>query len=88
MAKKQQRFICVICAGDIDVQANGWAGGHNAYPVVREGRCCTDCNTTVVVPARILELHNRFQEGKKEKPAVTRLPDTLFLRPGDKFEVK
>ena len=46
---------CVICNEDIGVQANGWSGGHNAEPV-ESGRCCTDCNQTKVIPARIDEM--------------------------------
>jgi len=40
---------CSICQRDI----NGY--GNNAWPV-NEGRCCNDCNTTVVIPARIAQL--------------------------------
>jgi hypothetical protein len=40
---------CSICGGDIDVGPSGWDRGHNAEPI-NNGRCCTDCNTTVVIP--------------------------------------
>ena len=48
---------CVICDGELDVHRDTdgnsiWDGGHNAEPVA-EGRCCTDCNNNVVIPARI-----------------------------------
>ena len=43
---------CSICQGPIDVQLNGWADGHNAEPV-NKGRCCSACNASVVIPARI-----------------------------------
>lgn len=43
---------CSICQGPIDVQLSGWADGHNAEPV-NKGRCCSACNTSVVIPARI-----------------------------------
>ena len=39
---------CVICLGEIEVQSNGWAGGHNAMPVA-EGQCCDDCHGQVMV---------------------------------------
>jgi len=29
-----------------------WAGGNNAEPI-NDGRCCDECNATVVIPARI-----------------------------------
>ena len=44
---------CSICQQDIDVEINGWANGHNAAPVVDGGRCCSDCNATVVIPRRL-----------------------------------
>ena len=34
------------------VQPEFWYGGHNAAPLT-EGRCCTECNTTKVIPARV-----------------------------------
>ena len=30
--------------------------GNNPAPVKSEGRCCDDCNTTRVVPARLRQL--------------------------------
>lgn len=38
---------CVICLGEIEIQSNGWAGGHNAMPVA-EGQCCDDCHGQVL----------------------------------------
>lgn len=29
--------------------------GHNPNPVKKNGRCCNDCNATVVIPARLEE---------------------------------
>ena len=43
---------CSICTSEIDVQANGYEGGHNAFPI-SNGRCCTICNDNVVVPMRM-----------------------------------
>ena len=43
---------CSICTSEIDVQANGYEGGHNAFPL-SNGRCCTKCNDTEVVPMRM-----------------------------------
>ena len=41
---------CSICNNEID---DGF--GHNAEPV-NNGRCCNDCNSAVVIPARIKEM--------------------------------
>jgi hypothetical protein len=43
---------CSICTSEIDIQANGYEGGHNAFPL-SNGRCCTKCNDTEVVPMRM-----------------------------------
>jgi hypothetical protein len=47
---------CSICGGVIDVDPiSGWDEGHNAAPV-NDGRCCTKCNNTIVIPRRILDM--------------------------------
>jgi len=51
---------CCICAGPIDphVDVHGevfWTKGHNAEPVDR-GRCCSACNSAVVIPIRVAGL--------------------------------
>lgn len=38
---------CVLCNEEIEPQANGWAGGHNAQPLA-EGQCCDACNFRVI----------------------------------------
>ena len=43
---------CCVCSNPIWPQPNGWAGGHNAWPV-GDGRCCDTCNATVVIAARL-----------------------------------
>lgn len=43
---------CSIC-GKIFTE---W--GNNAYPI-NNGTCCDDCNTSVVIPARINNIMNR-----------------------------
>jgi hypothetical protein len=43
---------CCICKGEIAVHGT-WAEGHNAEPVVEDGRCCDSCNDTVVIPTRL-----------------------------------
>lgn len=52
---------CSICSNKIIPDPiSGWDQGHNAEPV-SEGRCCDECNTGLVIPARISQLF-----GKKE----------------------
>ena len=56
---------CCICRKDIEVQKTNtgeviWDQGHNAEPFA-EGRCCGDCNATIVIPARL------FRIGKNAK---------------------
>jgi hypothetical protein len=46
--------ICCICHKEIDVRGT-WTKGHNAEPVT-EGRCCTECNSNVVLPVRMMRL--------------------------------
>ena len=43
---------CSICNNKIDGKF-----GNNAEPV-NNGRCCSDCNFTVVIPARLKEMLN------------------------------
>jgi hypothetical protein len=48
---------CSICDGPIEREPlTGWAGGHNAAPV-NDGRCCSDCNWTVVIPTRLARIY-------------------------------
>ena len=54
---------CKLCHQEIDVQYAptgevAWAEGHNAAPLA-EGQCCTDCNETLVIPARLQEILER-----------------------------
>ena len=53
--------MCSICDREIDIEmfhdADGnykgsWSGGHNAEPVTN-GRCCSKCNDTIVIPMRL-----------------------------------
>jgi len=52
--KQVQTLKCVICGHPIEID-RGWNGGHNAAPVAN-GRCCSICNDTRVIPARMLAL--------------------------------
>jgi hypothetical protein len=47
---------CIICKGSIEPNRTPdgeiyWTGGNNAEPV-KSGRCCEECNNSVVIPAR------------------------------------
>jgi hypothetical protein len=42
---------CSICKKQIEIQANGYEEGHNAFPLTN-GRACDICNETQVVPMR------------------------------------
>lgn len=50
-----KKYICAICGKENE----GW--GNNPYPVKTnyEDRCCDDCNTKFVIPARIMLLSNQ-----------------------------
>jgi len=56
---------CSICDGAIPVEHGDWTMGHNAEPVVENGRCCGDCNATVVIPARLRSMRNAVDGLKK-----------------------
>lgn len=43
---------CVLC----NKPYNGY--GNNAQPV-KDGRCCNDCNSKIIIPARIKNIMNK-----------------------------
>lgn len=47
-----RRNHCSICGN------NYYGYGNNALPVIA-GRCCNQCNTLVVIPARMREIQKR-----------------------------
>ena len=55
-------MLCCICNDEIGVEANGWTEGHNASPVVPQGRCCKKCNHTHVIPARLSPEYMRNED--------------------------
>jgi len=57
---------CSICNKEIAVKEGGWDSGNNAQPV-NDGRCCDECNATVVIPARLAEVGDR-QDSDEEEP--------------------
>lgn len=48
--------VCCICGRDF----NGY--GNNPNPVKEEGECCSLCNTTIVIPARLKAYGNQSDE--------------------------
>lgn len=54
---------CCICNKEIVPDENDWDRGNNALPV-KDGRCCDECNWSVVIPARLKKVKNKMD--KKE----------------------
>ena len=54
---------CDICGGEIEIESSGWSEGHNADPVV-DGRCCSTCNTTVVIPDRLSRIYGLQRDSR------------------------
>ena len=50
----------LVASGCFDVQANGWAGGHNAQPLA-DGQCCSNCNGLVII-ARMRQAREYAEE--------------------------
>jgi hypothetical protein len=62
------KMKCSICKDEIRKDPmSGWDGGHNSEPVA-PGRCCDDCNSTVVIPQRFAQI---FLQKELEKVAKT-----------------
>lgn len=52
----ENKYQCVLCL-------RGYTGrGNNPYPLRRKRRCCDDCNTNKVMPARINKLLSSQQQ--------------------------
>ena len=47
-----KQLICSICEEPIPTTWYGWSEGNNAQPI-NDGRCCDNCDATVVIPKRI-----------------------------------
>lgn len=45
-------FLVVSLMGWFFIFVDGWSGGHNAMPLA-DGQCCTECNNTKVIRARL-----------------------------------
>ena len=57
-----QDVWCDVCGNAIEEQVGGWTNGHNAAPVVPDGRCCDSCNVGVVLVARVQALSACLKE--------------------------
>jgi len=49
---------CDLCKGEIEVKRDSegkvyWDEGNDAWPLLKEGRCCDNCNDFYVIPARL-----------------------------------
>ena len=45
---------CSICKNKIEIEPiSEWSKGHNPWPIQDKGRCCSECNYGLVVPARL-----------------------------------
>lgn len=53
---------CDICEKEIP-PVGEWLGGNSASPVVKDGRCCDECNSSVVIPTRLKLL----RQGRKNR---------------------
>ena len=55
---KRRKFVCVLCG----ITAIGY--GHNPEPLVEYevGRCCDECNTNRVIPARLKRMAERMEQ--------------------------
>jgi len=71
--------ICSLCSKPIpvDFMENGstWDGGHTTWPILgvdtndkANGRCCLQCNTTEVLPARLVKM--LIRQGTKNKTPI------------------
>lgn len=49
----KEPLVCCICGKKIEGQ---W--GNNPSPVKSEGKCCDDCNNSVVLSARLFGLRS------------------------------
>ena len=62
-------MMCVICHKEIEKQFTEegvmyWDQGNSAEPI-SDGRCCNNCNDTIVTPARITEMIVECSGGKQ-----------------------
>ena len=54
-------MICCICKEEVNEKY-----GNNPQPIKQDGRCCNDCNYTVVIPARMKEILTSKEKEENE----------------------
>ena len=56
MEKLDSEYVCCICGKTF----NGY--GNNPYPVSKNenDKCCDQCNLDVVIPARLMEMSQKW----------------------------
>ena len=56
-------LTCCICKGEIEIEPNGWALGHNPEPIYtgEKNRACATCNNEVVIPTRLAIRTRRYK---------------------------
>ncbi len=56
MCNKKENLMCSLCGKKIEKTNFGWEFGNNPFPLMRKesDRCCDDCNSTFVIPTRLL----------------------------------
>lgn len=81
LGEDMEKKKCVICGKEFE----GY--GNNAQPV-KDGLCCDDCNTKVVIPAR-LEKSGLTEAKEKEAPEEAKALeiDSEVVETGDKKEI-
>lgn len=76
---------CSICQNEIQ-PVGDWTQGNNAEPV-NDGRCCDQCNATVVIPARLTQMRQRIPPvvAKTHTPGPWKVGgvDDLCVTPSD-----
>ena len=57
MAQYDNEYVCCICGKTF----NGY--GNNPYPVSKDenAKCCDQCNLDAVIPARLMEMLQKWQ---------------------------
>lgn len=77
-------MLCSICFNEIPAVGT-WTEGNNAEPV-NMGRCCNDCDNSVVIPARLNSMmrkvpHHTYVEMLREQlVSMNRVIDTYDAR--------
>lgn len=54
----ENKNVCCICGKEFEGYGNNpWPIGWDVYS--EEDRCCNECNTNIVIPARIADLYSK-----------------------------